>query len=75
MLRSKTWSSLSIFFLAMVLHPECQVRAQEEIKAIIGSERLPIFEDRSSLPYVESILQETLRFVFHIFGSVSELIP
>jgi Cytochrome P450 len=65
MLRFKTWSTLSSFFLSMVLHPECQVRAQEEIEAVIGSERLPMFEDRSSLPYVESILQETLRYVFH----------
>lgn len=57
-----TWSSLSIFFLAMTLHPECQVQAQEEIDAVIGSERLPTFEDRSSLPYVESLLQESLRW-------------
>jgi hypothetical protein len=68
----KTWSSLSIFFLAMVLHPECQIKAQEEIDAVIGSDRLPEFEDRESLPYVECILQETLRhesFHSHISSS------
>jgi hypothetical protein len=47
----------------MVLYPECQVRAQKEIEAVIGTERLPTFDDRSSLPYVESVLQETLRCV------------
>jgi Cytochrome P450 len=62
-LRHQTWSSISIFFLAMVLYPECQVRAQKEIDAVIGSERLPTFDDRRSLPYVECVLQETLRCV------------
>jgi len=46
----------------MVLHPECQVKAQEEIDAVIGSGRLPEFADRDSLPYVECIVQETLRW-------------
>jgi len=45
----------------MVLNPECQLRAQEEIDVVIGSERLPEFDDRSSLPYIECVLQETLR--------------
>ncbi|RDB17531.1 hypothetical protein Hypma_001246 [Hypsizygus marmoreus] len=57
-----TASSLSTFFLAMVLHPECQVKAQKEIDAVIGSERLPEFSDRGSLPYVDCIIQETLRW-------------
>lgn len=59
---SKTWSSLSIFFLAMILNPEHQARAQKEIDAVIGPDRLPEFEDRASLPYLECLLQETLRY-------------
>lgn len=59
----KTWSTMSVFLIAMVLHPECQARAQKEIDSIVGSGRLPEFSDRSSLPYVEGILQETLRYV------------
>lgn len=46
----------------MVLHPECQRRCQEEIDAVIGTDRLPEFSDRDSLPYLECILQETLRW-------------
>lgn len=46
----------------MVLHPHCQAKAQEEIDMIVGSDRLPEFNDRSSLPYLECLLQETLRF-------------
>lgn len=36
--------------------------SSEEIDGIIGTERLPEFEDRISLPYLECILQETLRY-------------
>lgn len=62
---SKTWSTLSMFFLAMVLYPEQQSRAQKEIDSVIGPDRLPEFGDRASLPYVECILQETLRCSIH----------
>ncbi|KAG6819996.1 hypothetical protein H0H93_006699, partial [Arthromyces matolae] len=48
-----TASSLSIFFLAMVLHPDCQRKAQEEIDRVIGPARLPELSDRDSLPYME----------------------
>lgn len=41
---------------------EIQQRAQEEIDGIIGRERLPNFEDRTSLPYVEAIYREVLRW-------------
>ncbi|KAF5376657.1 hypothetical protein D9615_007836 [Tricholomella constricta] len=57
-----TWSTMSIFFFAMLLHPECQVRAQQELDAVIGSARLPEFSDQSLLPYLECIMQETLRW-------------
>ncbi|KAJ7713995.1 cytochrome P450 [Mycena metata] len=57
-----TWSVVTLFVLAMVLHPECQKRAQEELDAVVGAARLPHFGDRGSLPYIECILQETLRW-------------
>ncbi|KAF9223390.1 cytochrome P450 [Gyrodon lividus] len=57
-----TASTLLIFFLAMVLNPEVQERAQAEIDSVIGTVRLPVFEDRPSLPYVEAVLRETLRW-------------
>ncbi|KAJ6559776.1 cytochrome P450 [Mycena capillaripes] len=58
-----TWSAVSIFCLAMILHPEYQVKAQKEIDSVVGDQRLPDFEDRENLPLVECILQETLRSV------------
>jgi cytochrome P450 len=57
-----TTSTLMAFALAMVSYPDVQRRAQAEINSVIGRDRLPIFEDRASLPYVESILRETLRW-------------
>jgi cytochrome P450 len=57
-----TTSTLMTFALAMVLHPDVQRRAQAEIDSVVGEDRLPTFEDRASLPYVESVLRETLRW-------------
>lgn len=49
------------FILAMLKNPDKQRRAQEEIDAIIGSNRLPSLSDKNSLPYVQAICTETLR--------------
>ena len=50
------------FFLAMALYPETQVKAQAELDAIIGTERLPEFSGRPSLPYVNALVKELLRW-------------
>jgi len=57
-----TSAGLDVFVLAMVLYPEIQRRAQKEINAVVGSDRLPEFSDRASLPFVEAVLRETLRW-------------
>jgi len=57
-----TSASLAVFFLAMVLYPEAQRRAQAEIDAVIGNDRLPTFEDRRSMPFLEATLREILRW-------------
>lgn len=57
-----TSSVLLVFVLAMILHPEVQTKAQEEIDRVIGYDRLPDFSDRETLPYVECVLLETLRW-------------
>ena len=54
-------SSISSFLLAMCMHPEVQAKAQEEIDRVIGRDRLPTFEDRRSLPYVEGVYREVMR--------------
>ncbi|KAG7441948.1 cytochrome P450 [Guyanagaster necrorhizus] len=57
-----SWATLLVFLVAMVLHPEVQEKAQAEIDAVVGSDRLPTFEDRASLPYIDHVLQETMRW-------------
>ncbi|KAG6809055.1 hypothetical protein H0H92_001766 [Tricholoma furcatifolium] len=57
-----TSSTLSFFLLAMVLYPECQLKAQEELDRVVGTDRLPEFADRENLPYLECVLQETARW-------------
>ena len=46
----------------MVLFPEVQKRVQVELDAVVGRKRLPTFEDRASLPYLEATIKESLRF-------------
>jgi cytochrome P450 len=46
----------------MILHPDIQARAQEEIDRVIGQERLPSFKDRNNLPYLEAVIKECLRW-------------
>ncbi|KIJ12560.1 hypothetical protein PAXINDRAFT_14641 [Paxillus involutus ATCC 200175] len=57
-----TSSLLMTFTLAMVENPHAWKRAQAEIDAVLGMNRLPEYEDRPSLPYVEAILRETMRW-------------
>ena len=47
----------------MVLHPEVQQRAREELDRVVGRDRLPDFTDRDSLPYITAITKEVLRYV------------
>ena len=50
------------FTLAMVKNPRIWKRAQAEIDATVGTDRLPEYDDRPSLPYVDAIIRETLRW-------------
>ncbi|KAL0961325.1 hypothetical protein HGRIS_006283 [Hohenbuehelia grisea] len=55
-------SVLQFFVLAMILYPESQSKAQAEIDRVIGHGRLPSFDDSDSLPCVEAIYRELLRW-------------
>ncbi len=50
------------FIVAALLHPEIQKMAQEELDAVTMRERLPTFEDRPRLPYVDAICKEVTRW-------------
>ncbi|KAE8318233.1 cytochrome P450 [Aspergillus transmontanensis] len=55
-------SSLACFFQAMVLNPDVQKRAQEEIDRVVGTSRLPDMSDRGNLPYINAVVKEVLRW-------------
>ncbi|CAE6509163.1 unnamed protein product [Rhizoctonia solani] len=57
-------SSLTMlwFVLAMAVYPEVQEKAQREIDAIVGTNRLPTLGDRENLPYIERLLTEIVRW-------------
>ncbi|TFK88171.1 CyP450 monooxygenase [Polyporus arcularius HHB13444] len=57
-----TESATLVFFLAMALYPEAQQKAQAELDRVVGSSRLPDFSDRDSLPYVNALIKEILRW-------------
>ncbi|KAI0890123.1 cytochrome P450 [Annulohypoxylon maeteangense] len=52
---------LQFFLMAMLLHPEWQKKAQEEIDRICG-DRMPIIDDMADLPTVRACLKETIRW-------------
>ena len=46
----------------MAMFPEVQRQAQAEIDRVVGPGRLPTFEDRENLPYVNAMIKEILRW-------------
>ena len=55
-------AALMKFFLMMVVHPALQVKAQVEIDAVVGKDRLPTMDDRPLLPFIDAIYREILRY-------------
>ncbi|KAG1822202.1 cytochrome P450 [Suillus variegatus] len=57
-----TASALQTFCLAMVLYPDVQARARAEIDQAVGHDKMPCLDDRASLPYLDAVLREVLRW-------------
>lgn len=54
--------TLKAFTLTMLLYPQVQRKAQEEIDSVVGTHRLPTFSDRENLPYLNAIVKESIRW-------------
>ena len=54
------------FILAIVLYPEVQHRAREELDRVVGRNRLPEYEDQADLPYISAIVKEVYRCVHYV---------
>ena len=46
----------------MALNNNALTLAQEELDRVIGENRLPSFQDRENLPYVNALIKEVLRW-------------
>ncbi|KAK0204930.1 cytochrome P450 [Desarmillaria ectypa] len=57
-----TVSAVLSAILAFLLYPEVQAKAQAELDAVVGHTRLPNFDDRAQLPYINAVLLEALRW-------------
>ncbi|KAJ5770268.1 cytochrome P450 [Penicillium nucicola] len=55
-------TTLKIFVMICLLHPDTVHEAQKELDSVVGRERLPSFEDRNRLPYVNGFISEVMRW-------------
>lgn len=54
-------ATLTAFIQAVILHPEVQLRAREELDRVCG-DRLPTMDDEQNLPYTRACVKEILRW-------------
>ncbi|KAH9477965.1 Cytochrome P450 monooxygenase 208 [Psilocybe cubensis] len=57
-----TQSATGTFIYLMVVNPDIQIKAQAQIDSVLGGKRLPTYEDRPFMPYIEAIYREVLRW-------------
>ncbi|KAK5991543.1 Cytochrome P450 monooxygenase virE [Cladobotryum mycophilum] len=57
-----TAAAMMCWLHAVVEHPEWFKRVQDEVDSVVGSDRLPEFEDLASLPTVRATVKETMRW-------------
>lgn len=46
----------------MALNPSVVKKAQLELDAVVGTDRLPSFADREHLPYINALVKEVFRW-------------
>ncbi|KAJ7750432.1 cytochrome P450 [Mycena maculata] len=57
-----TVSAVTSFIMAMAMDPSIQAKAREELDRIVGTSRLPDYNDRAFLPYINAICKESMRW-------------
>ncbi|TQN66277.1 Fumitremorgin C synthase [Colletotrichum shisoi] len=51
-------SILSWLVVAMVTYPHMMRKAQAMLDEVVGQQRLPVYEDRTRLPYIDAMIEE-----------------
>ena len=63
-----TATTLQWFFKAVLSNPGAVQEAQKELDAVVGRNRLPEWQDQSSLPYLQAFISELHRLAI-TFGT------
>ncbi|XP_074057381.1 cytochrome P450 2W1-like isoform X2 [Macrotis lagotis] len=58
-----TATSLQWAVLLMTKYPEVQAKVQEELDQVLGTTRLPEYEDQKVLPYTNAVVHEIQRYI------------
>lgn len=53
----QTATVLHSLILACIIFPEWVKSAQEELDRVVGKDRLPTFQDRPNLPFMEAVVR------------------
>ena len=59
----QTYSTIQTFFCNLATNPDIQKKAQVELDLVVGPDRLPTFDDYDSLPFIQAIFLECLRWL------------
>ena len=57
-----TTSTMLSFILACIAFPDAIKPAREELKRVVGEDRLPTWDDEAELPYCKAMVKEVLRW-------------
>ena len=52
--------TINSLILGLIAHPRVVKKAHEELDRVVGSSRLPTFEDEKNLPYIRAIVKEVI---------------
>jgi cytochrome P450 len=58
-----TVAAVISYFLAMLIYPDVQAKAQAEVDRVVGKNRLPELDDAADMPYVQGLANECLRWL------------
>ncbi|KAL0571765.1 hypothetical protein V5O48_010194 [Marasmius crinis-equi] len=56
-----TSSMLTSLVLFLVSHPHVVQKARDQLDKVVGSDRLPTYDDEPNLPYIVAIIKEVIR--------------